>query len=108
MKELVCLVVRRAGVDSAADRDDDIVEDLAGERSEMSSLPFDAGPQIASMCSSSGRTATLTKPWWMARKAVNAGGLQTSHRQGLAACSSAPPPVPAVMWTTCACGFVRS
>ena len=34
----------------------------------------------------------FTKPWWMARKAVNAGALQSCHRQGVAACSSAPPP----------------
>src|SRR5262249_45531313 len=56
----------------------------------------------------SARTVSLTKPWWMARNAENAGGLQSAHRRGVDACSSALPPMPAGTGATGARGFVRS
>ena len=68
----------------------------------------DAPAQIASSAMPSSRTVSFTKPWWMARNATQGGCLQSGHRHGVAACSSALPPIPAVTWTTCDCGFVRS
>ena len=40
--------------------------------------------------------------------AIDGGGLHSLQPQGVAACSSGPPPVPALTWTTRACGLVRS
>ena len=71
----------------------------------MLSSAGDAPAQIASSAIPSARTVSLTKPWWMARNATHGGPLQSAHLHAVGADESGPPPIPAVTWTTCACGL---